>query len=429
MNQLQIKIIPLREAVSYESTTVIDLLCQILVPQAEITQKRPVLNVGIVLDRSGSMGGDKIEYARQAACYAVNQLLPSDYIAVTIYDDVVETIVPSTLAQDKHYITYQLQTVHPRNMTNLHGGWEEGGKQISKHFDSQRLNRVILLSDGLANVGKTNPEEIGLDVAKLAQEGISTTTMGVGKDYNEDLLELMATKGDGNYYYIDTPEQLPDIFAGEMQGIMATIGRNVTLRIDLKSDVELVDIFNDLEITPQAEYKLPNLVMGNTFAVVMRLRISPQTEAKELCKFRLSWDHPELEERQKLWTALTLPAVSDAQLVEFPLDEEVQRQVILMLAARAKKQAIAQVDLGNYEEACQILERTHDQVLSAPSSPLVEQEAQALLDLNEDLKARRVQEFRKDSHYQSHVYRASISQKEYEKYQNERRQRRHKNQS
>lgn len=426
MNQPQIKIIPLRQAVSYESTTVMDLLCQITVPQAEVTQKRPVLNLGIVLDRSGSMAGDNIEYARQAACYAINQLLPTDYVAVTIYDDVVETIVPSTLAQDKSYITYQVQTVQARNMTNLHGGWQEGGIQTQKHFDSSKLNRVILLSDGLANVGKTNPEEIGIDVAKLAKEGISTTTMGVGKDYNEDLLEIMATRGDGNYYYIDTPDQLPEIFTSEMQGIMGTVGRNVTLRVELQGDVELADIFNDFELTPQAEYKLPNLVMANTFNVVMRLRIPPQSQAKELCKFRLSWDYPEQTERQRLWASLTLPAVADAQLTEFPLDEEVQRQVILMLAARAKREAIAQVDAGNYQAASQILQNTHHQVLAAPASPLVVEEAQALLDLDQDLQARRVQEFRKSSHYQSHSYQRSTSQAEYEKYQVKRKERHNK---
>lgn len=426
MNQPQIKIIPLRQAVSNESTTVMDLLCQITVSPSEITQKRPVLNLGIVLDRSGSMSGDKIEYARQAACYAITKLLPSDYIAVTIYDDVIETIVPSTLAQDKSYITYQIQTVQARNMTNLHGGWQEGGIQTQKHFDSSQLNRIILLSDGLANAGKTNPQEIGNDVEKMAKEGISTTTMGVGNDYNEDLLEMMANRGDGNYYYIDTPDQLPEIFTSEMHGIMGIIGRNVTLRIDLQGDVELTDIFNDFELTPQAEYKLPNLVIDNTFVVVMRLKIPSQSQAKELCKFRLSWDHPELEERQRLWTSLALPVVSDLQLVEFPLDEEVQRQVILMMSARAKKEAIAQVDAGNYQEASKILKSTHDQVREAPASSLVEEEAQALLDLDQDLSERRVQKFRKSSHYQSHFYQKSLSQDEYEKYQIKRKKRHNK---
>jgi Ca-activated chloride channel family protein len=421
MNQPQIKFIPLRQAVSAESPTVIDVICEITVPQAETSQKRPVLNIALVLDRSGSMSGAKIEYARQAACYGIAQLLPTDYVAVTIYDSVIETIVPSTLARDKSYLTYQIRTVQARNRTNLHGGWLEGGKQAKKHFDSSYLNRVILLSDGLANTGLTHPNEIALNVSKLAEEGISTTTMGVGNDYNEDLLQLMATRGDGNYYYIDTPDQLPEIFGNEMQGIMRTIGRNVTMRLDLPGDVELVDVFNDFELTPQAEYKLPNLTLANNFSVVMRLKVSPQSHAKELLQARLSWDNSEQEERQKVSASLILPAVADAQLADLPLDEEVQRQVILMLASRAKEEAVKQVDRGNYEAAHQILQETHKQVLAAPESELVVEEIQALSDLDEDLQERQISEFRKSSRYQSHLQaRGGVSKEEYEGYQRKR---------
>ena len=94
-----------------------------------------------------------------------------------------------------------------------------------------------------------------------------------------------------------------------------------------------------------------------------------------------------------------------------------------MLVARAKKEAIAQVDAGNPEEASRILQNAHNQVLAAPPSPLLAEEAQALLDLDQDLKARRLQEFRKSSHYQSHSYQTSSGQGEYEEYQTKRKER------
>src|SRR5262249_46226237 len=157
-----------------------------------------------------------------AAVYAVQQLLPDDRVSITVFDDRVQAIVPNTSAEDKGAIVKLVQGVRPGNSTNLHGGWKEGGAQVGQHLLAGGLNRLLLLSDGLANVGETDPDAIATAVNRLAREGVSTTTLGVGDDYNEDLLEAMARSGDGSYYYIESPQQLPDIFQSELKGLMAT---------------------------------------------------------------------------------------------------------------------------------------------------------------------------------------------------------------
>ena len=377
MNAPQIEFVPLRDAVSTEALTTLDVLVKIVPPQPEANLKRPELNLGLVIDRSGSMAGKKIAYARQAACYAVQQLLGSDRVSVTIYDDIVETLIPSTLATDKAYISRQIERIHPRNMTALHDGWVEGGKQVSHYLNPEGLNRVILLSDGLANKGQTNADAIASDVYGLAQRGVSTTTMGVGNDYNEDLLEVMANSGDGNYYYRRFGSK--------------TMGREVRLGIEPQADVDVVDVLNDLDVSPQGEFKLPNLVKGNPFMVVVRLKVPPMraADSANLCNFRLSWDEPEQQERQRIRQMFQLPVVAAATLAEYPLNPEVQQQVVLMSAARAKKEAVQKVDEGDYATASQLLETARKQVLAAPASPLMEQEAQALIDLDQDLQSRR----------------------------------------
>ncbi|MEG4231256.1 macro domain-containing protein [Microcoleus sp. Pol11C3] len=399
---MDIQLIPLRAAVCSERSTTLDVLVRITPPATEKTIERPQLNLGLVIDRSGSMEGQKIEYARQAASYAIEQLLPSDRVSITIYNDEVETLVPSTLATHKSHLSQQIQTIHPRNRTALHAGWVQGGIQVSQHLNPEHLNRVILLSDGLANIGETNPDVIASDVKGLTKRGVSTTTMGIGDDYNEDLLEAMARSGDGNYYYIQSPEQLPSIFQQELLGLMATVGTNVTLGIEPQAGVEMVEVLNQLDVNQNGRFRLPNLVISNPVDVVVRLKVPAMTEEVDLCYFRLSWNDPEQPQEQKIRVSLRLPVVSAAQLEEFPFNSEVRQQAILMMTGRAKKEAVRLVDGGDYDRASQLLQQTKQQLLNNPDLPMSAPEAEALADLEVQLQEREYNTYRKMSTQQSY---------------------------
>ncbi len=398
----RIELIPLRAAVCSERSTTLDVIVRIILPEVEAKIERPTLNIGLVIDRSGSMQGQKMEYARQAACYAVEQLLASDRISVTIYDDKIDTLVPSTYATNKAQIIRQIERIYARNSTALHAGWVQGGIQVSAHLNSEHLNRVILLSDGLANRGETNPDVIASDVHGLAKRGVSTSTMGVGDDYNEDLLEAMARSGDGNYYYIRSPQQLPNIFAQELQGLMATMGTTVTLGIEPQAGVEIVELFNDLDVNPNGRFRLPNLIMGNPLDIAVRLKVPAMERETELCYFRLAWNSPEQQDRQKIRETLRLPVVSSAQLEEFPFNSEVRQQVALMMTARAKKEAVRMVDRGDYDTASQMLQTTRQQLLDNPDLSMSAPEAEALADLDEELKSGQLLSYRKMSRHQSY---------------------------
>ncbi|MGB5971807.1 MAG: VWA domain-containing protein [Nodosilinea sp.] len=138
-------------------------------PAVTLATTRAPLNLSLVLDRSGSMRGQKMSYARQAACFAIENLLPCDRISVVLFDDRIETLVPSTLATDKNALLEKVRHVHSRGSTALHAGWV-GGVQASQYLNPDQLNRVVVLSDGLANVGESRPDAIANDVHRTQTE-------------------------------------------------------------------------------------------------------------------------------------------------------------------------------------------------------------------------------------------------------------------
>jgi Ca-activated chloride channel family protein len=408
MNQPHIEIFPLRPAICSDAPVTLDVLVRVTPPAPQVRPQRPALNLGLVLDRSGSMAAhNKLGFARQAAIYAVQQLLPTDRVSVTLFDDAVQTLVPNTPADDKGRIAELLQAVQPGNSTALHGGWQEGGRQVGRHLLAGGLNRVLLLSDGLANVGQTNPDAIAADVSRLAREGVSTTTLGVGDDYHEDLLEAMARSGDGNYYYIESPRQLADLFQTELQGLMATVGHTVSLGVEPQGGVTLADVLNDLDRLPSGRYKLPNLVAGMPVLVVVRLNVSPLAAGGEVCRFRLAWDAPDRPGRQSLTVGLTLPAVGAAAWEALARNVEVQERAVLLLLARLKKEATGCVERGDRGGAERRLDEARQVLGGAPQTAETRREADALAEIEADLVAGASEKFLKRAKYQAHQRRRS----------------------
>ena len=354
MSSLNLELLPLRPAVRNDGDVTLDVLLRITPQRGQETPGRPPLNLGLVLDHSGSMAGArKMDCARQAAVYAVQQLLPEDRVSVTIFDDTVKVIAPSSLAADKQRLIGLINRIEPAGSTALHAGWQAGANQVREHLVGGGLNRVLLLTDGLANVGETNADNIATDVKRLAVAGVGTTTMGVGNDYNEDLLEAMARSGDGNYYYIESPKQLADFFQTELLGLMATVGRGVLLGVEPLSGVEgveVVGVLNDLDRDPGGRLMLPNLIVGMTVEVVLRLRVPAQSAPADLCGFRLTWLDARQDEQFRLAT-LRLSAVSAAEWEQLPVDARVREQVALQTAGRSKRESSRSLETGDAEAA------------------------------------------------------------------------------
>lgn len=344
MKQPSVELIPLKNGIRKDHPTDLDVLLRVTSPQPEAKLGRPLMNLALVLDRSGSMGGEKLEYARQAAIFAVENLLPQDRLAVVIYDNQVEVLAPSAPVENRQALIERIRRVQAGGSTALHGGWLEGATQVARHLEKARLNRVILLTDGLANVGVQDPKTIATQVLGLAERGVSTTTLGVGLDYNEDLLVSMADAGQGNYFFIERPNDLPGIFSQELSGLSNTFGSTARLTLQEAPGVE-AKLVNSLPTDNGGANVLPNLTGGIPLELLLRLKI-PAGIAQPL-SLRLSWETPGSGVRGAVEAGLVLPLVSEAEWERLAEDEAVAALSAKLEATRAREEAMAALSRGD----------------------------------------------------------------------------------
>ncbi|QQR97605.1 MAG: VWA domain-containing protein [Sphingobacteriales bacterium] len=347
--------------------------------------KRLPLNISLVIDRSGSMSGDKIRYVKDAAKFVIDNLTKDDIVSIIIYDDEVEVLQAATKVENKQLIKNKINTITDRGSTNLTGGMLKGYAEVKSNFKQGYINRVLLLSDGLANEGITDPIQIQKIVStKNKEDGISLSTFGVGNDYNEDLMTSMAEQGTGNYYFIDSPDKIPSIFEKELKGLMTVVAQNVSLEIQIPANVEIQKVYG---------YKYEKT--GNTLKVNFRDVFSEEVKGI-LIKYKITnnatnpisftakvaYDDATSFKNENLNITIAQQFTENNKLYIASNQEKIHQQITLFEANENLENAMREVDKGNYEEAKKIME-TNKTYLSTKKG-LVEksEELQKLNDVN-----------------------------------------------
>ncbi len=314
------------------------------------------LNLAVVLDRSGSMTGAKIEKAKQAAMQLVDHLRPDDVFSLVIFSDAARVIVPAQHVEDKDALKEKIENIEAQGSTALYAGVKMGADQMDEYLSSKRINRIILLSDGLANVGPSTPRELRRLGSQLAERGLSVTTIGVGDDYNEDLMAGLAEASDANYYYVKDTEKLPEIFAKELGEMLSVAVRDVRIEIVCPDGVKPLGFIGRSE------------KFENQRAMVTLSQFTPGQDRYLFLRCRINGDQPDVARvsvnyTDELQGGITETAAGtakidftdDQKLYDGSLNRTVFAEKQLMLTAVAKDEAMAQADAGNYSEAAKIL--------------------------------------------------------------------------
>ena len=331
-------------------------------PEPVQEARRPAVNLCIVLDRSGSMAGQKLAKAKEAAIEALRRLDREDIFSVVVYDHNVQTVVPAQKARHVERIEAMIRSIRSGGNTALFGGVSQGAAQVRKNLSGDYVHRLILLSDGIANTGPSSPEDLGRLGAALLKENISVTTVGVGMDYNEDLMTRLSERSDGNTYFVESSQDLPRIFAAELGDVLNVVARNVKVVIECPGKVKPLRIIGrDGRIRGgQVELGLNQLYGNQEKYVLVELELPPGKEGRkmEVARVNVTYEDPVTKKFETASARGVAGFSRDRRVVEKSANIGVQKEVELNYSAIAQEQAIDFADEGQTDAAARELKKS-----------------------------------------------------------------------
>lgn len=274
----QILITPLKPALIDGVAQKLPVLVRVQAPDADPARSAPrkPYHLSLVIDRSGSMSGEPLMQAMRCARHIIDRLDPTDIASLVVFDDKVKTLVPAKPLGNRSALYTALAQIRSGGTTDLYGGWKAGVTSLLDTAADAALARVILLSDGNANAGETHdPAEIAAFCAQAAEKGVTTSTYGLGSDFNEDLMVEMGRRGGGNHYYGDTAADLFEPFAEEFDFISSLYARHVRLALSAPNGVG-IRLLNDYVVDEREGFpliRLPDVPYGAEAWALVELEI------------------------------------------------------------------------------------------------------------------------------------------------------------
>jgi Ca-activated chloride channel family protein len=361
------------------------LLVRVVAPAEAAASHTAPLDVAFVLDRSGSMARGKLDLAKEGVDLAVSRLRDVDRAALVVYDDAVETVQalePAT-PRLKASLRLALLGVDPRGSTFLSGGWLAGCTQLAEapaaasgSGAGTRIRRVVLLTDGLANVGIVDPRQLAQHAGELRRRGIATTTLGVGQDFDEGLLSAMAEAGGGNFQYVADPQGLRAFFVRELQELFSVVatGLMVTLALPPRVQAALVSAFPVETREGGVDVAVGDLIAGDEIDLVFTLRVE-QGEIGDRLPVGVSaaWTDPTADARhERDASPAPLRRVADGEVLATEPDPLVVERAALQRAAAERRAGLELDRAGRIAESRQRMAQARYLLSAAPQTAAVQ---------------------------------------------------------
>ena len=362
---------PRRSALLAGHDNTLDVLVRVQAPDAPVTAaaRRQPLHLSLVIDRSGSMAGQPLEEARRCAEFVLDGLQPDDRLAVVAYDDSVHSLFPAApIGATREAIRAALRRIDSGGSTDLHGGWLAGVQALLPHAEADAVSRVILLSDGCANSGLCDPHAIWTQCREVAAAGIATSTYGLGRAFNEELMIGMARAGHGRSYYGETAEDLMDPFREEFELLNAACARRLKLEVVAPRTGVRARILNDYAPAEDGRWWLPDLAYSGEAWAVLRLKVPVEAQSAvptpaqpdghvHVISVALRYQGADGEPRAIQPVALALPVLSAAAFAAVAEDELVVRRVGELEAADLQRKARDAALRGDWQGVKALLQR------------------------------------------------------------------------
>lgn len=337
----------------------------------KVERRRP-LAVALVMDTSGSMAEEgRIEDAREAARTLTQRLGADDELALVSFDDQPWLRIPMSPAGDPARFQEAISSLSPGGGTNLYAGLDWGISELSRS-SPEHLKRVVLISDGAANIGVTDHTTIVQRVREMRRRGIGLSALGVGLDFDESLLDALADAGGGTWSFADEPGAIPALLSEELDRFARTLGYDAMLELEPGQGASLERVLGRPDGgAPQQTYvNLGDLFAGETRKVIARVRLPTDREGPvEYSDIRLNFSAPDGEPIH-LEVPVRAYVRRDAEPAE-DLEPALSRKIAEALAADAMRRSVdawASEGQARAREQLQTVETELDTLGAAPSS-------------------------------------------------------------
>lgn len=342
---------------------------------------RPPLSLAVVIDRSGSMEGDPLRNAKAAAARLVDQLGDDDAFTIVTYSSSDETVMPMSraTANNKAAAREAIMRIWDDGNTCISCGIQRGASELAMTPVGNGVRRMVLISDGQANTGLYDRNELAQLAVDTAARGISISTVGVGLDFDEVTMMRLADVGHGNYYFVEDTAKLADMFGRELDGLATTVAADARLVIDPMPGVSIEEAYGYqlLQQGGQTVIPLADLRAGETRKVVLRATIAGAPGRFQVAHFKLNWRRVSDGMQDSAKTQLATLVTTDASAVAASIDRVTSSAIEQARTAHVLEEATTIYERDGYEAAERVLNRhindtRNNKNIDAPAAQAIE---------------------------------------------------------